>query len=1393
MSEKKFRIALEKQLELFRTANDWSDLVAYLTGLEGILRVNKYTHIPRPHLLYRRLNQCLNPALPAGVHMKALGVYKIVMPKLSQVSLLQEIDVLTLGLFGFYSHSNLTSIPSYLAVLKQIIEVLGDKTINICKKMILGMIMGLEEENSEQYGMTLQVLNILEEKVGAKTVLVNTWEAMGQCTELVPGCLMYILRVDKGLEVMRGRSDMLSKGFVSALKSKEIITLRKSFDLLLSYKTDGLDLHPYNEDVSLSVLKLLLLKEISLLKRVQMWITLLIKQPDGIDLIFASICMLFDESPSACFKILMAIRQNIEESPEIFKRLILWILSVIDVENEVYASAFFKILDKRIIWEIFLAAPLDMELIKTAIRYNLIDEHTQTTELPLLITRCIKSKIYPYEWLDIIQPVDSAYSLIWDEIKAHLEGREINRLQPILFFLSIPVTAKLLDTYTSAVKTIGKVFLEYWSCRENSKKVHAMITDSLTKIVVPCELSEEECTILYEAAVLDADTFWAYDEIFNGKLQSLLQKRIIYQGTRVRPSLDQSAELSQAFSLVDQCKTSKVSAHFLCFLISFCSSRSYAVRQKAINLCRKVNENAQIFTEIFESLNWPCERQIEETIFLVDCDYNRVLFGLQILDSMLEHSCSFRAFLRNHQEIPEMKVAEISDLSGYYASDAPVCPASVILHLLLMYATAEFTNSKIMDGLPYIEQAENNSCLALNIQEIKETSLRLLKELVCTDFSSVLFSLHTSPAAAILQSVTTRHSIPHALDIFFLLKSDQETSDLLEIFMQRENIRTEIIIYCVKQKKSSVLLDLLEFISGLIKDFDKEEAADNNRWNIHHIQYILQHCIYMGASGLKSTCSNDQSIPAWPEKGEYVCYCGMEFSDVFADGGMDRISHILLKTYAVIYSRLSALKLNAAESVAAEEYECENNLEILSRYVLVVHSKSPGILAEAILSEYLENRQIQFISIIEKTIEQQVFLHMLGSDLKGKYKLLREWAEYTKNESIFMSSQVHTHIATILAQVKMYPKTSDLLWFCSAYLKSTSSAAGTSLGNKVLESSVVSASKLGIKKTLPDKIDNTSDMLDLLNIIDTIIITAVKRVYSLDTSAIWSMLILPCYRLPVNNALYSKSLEITRSLVKLPESKTCRRDFYEQILSERFFKDTLPNIHIKVHIGAYLIDCDRVQDLINRANTTSFFIRESDIISRASLIKRVRYMILCAPKDEYTQNLPGIFSLISEIFAVSSGSKILLVETFHLCRVLCIKMPIDALINMWPISISEAMDTLSSELVTSANASVGYAALQFLDLVASLNYPELIEFRWLVEGLPHALGYTEEAAPDTNQSDATGRITHRRPCILAPAEETKESLISAIHQVANHHMQQRNCTQMDHAAIINSVVNGIPE
>ncbi|EHY64664.1 hypothetical protein NERG_02283 [Nematocida ausubeli] len=47
MSEKKFRIALEKQLELFRTANDWSDLVAYLTGLEGILRVNKYTHIPR--------------------------------------------------------------------------------------------------------------------------------------------------------------------------------------------------------------------------------------------------------------------------------------------------------------------------------------------------------------------------------------------------------------------------------------------------------------------------------------------------------------------------------------------------------------------------------------------------------------------------------------------------------------------------------------------------------------------------------------------------------------------------------------------------------------------------------------------------------------------------------------------------------------------------------------------------------------------------------------------------------------------------------------------------------------------------------------------------------------------------------------------------------------------------------------------------------------------------------------------------------------------------------------------------------------------------------------------------------------------------------------------------
>ena len=68
---------IENILGTFDTMNDWADLIEFLSRLLKILLLNMPSigNVPRKSLVAKRLMQCLNPALPSGVHQKTLEVY----------------------------------------------------------------------------------------------------------------------------------------------------------------------------------------------------------------------------------------------------------------------------------------------------------------------------------------------------------------------------------------------------------------------------------------------------------------------------------------------------------------------------------------------------------------------------------------------------------------------------------------------------------------------------------------------------------------------------------------------------------------------------------------------------------------------------------------------------------------------------------------------------------------------------------------------------------------------------------------------------------------------------------------------------------------------------------------------------------------------------------------------------------------------------------------------------------------------------------------------------------------------------------------------------------------------------------------------------------------------
>jgi hypothetical protein len=75
---RRYAVGIERALALWDTAQqEWADYISFLGRLLKALQAHpiEISVIPHNDTVALRLSQCLNPALPSGVHQKALEVY----------------------------------------------------------------------------------------------------------------------------------------------------------------------------------------------------------------------------------------------------------------------------------------------------------------------------------------------------------------------------------------------------------------------------------------------------------------------------------------------------------------------------------------------------------------------------------------------------------------------------------------------------------------------------------------------------------------------------------------------------------------------------------------------------------------------------------------------------------------------------------------------------------------------------------------------------------------------------------------------------------------------------------------------------------------------------------------------------------------------------------------------------------------------------------------------------------------------------------------------------------------------------------------------------------------------------------------------------------------------
>ncbi|XP_051867917.1 protein dopey-1 isoform X1 [Pristis pectinata] len=155
--------AVDKALKSFEYSSEWADLISALGKLNKVLQNNaKYQVVPKKLTIGKRLAQCLHPALPSGVHRKALETYEIIFKIIGSKRLAKDLFLYSSGLFPLLGNAAMSVKPVLLTLYEVYFLPLGKTLKPGLQGLLTGTLPGLEE-GSEYYDRA----NTLLEKVAA--------------------------------------------------------------------------------------------------------------------------------------------------------------------------------------------------------------------------------------------------------------------------------------------------------------------------------------------------------------------------------------------------------------------------------------------------------------------------------------------------------------------------------------------------------------------------------------------------------------------------------------------------------------------------------------------------------------------------------------------------------------------------------------------------------------------------------------------------------------------------------------------------------------------------------------------------------------------------------------------------------------------------------------------------------------------------------------------------------------------------------------------------------------------------------------------------------------------------------------------------------------------------
>ncbi|KAF8845997.1 hypothetical protein BDN67DRAFT_891629, partial [Paxillus ammoniavirescens] len=282
---KKYTQQVEKCLNAFDNVHEWADCIAFLKQLlKAFQSYLQFKEIPHKLIVAKRLAQCLNPALPTGVHQRALDVYNHILSVLGTEGLKRDLPLWSSGLFPFFEYASTSVKPTLLNIYDTNYLPLQGALRPVMKSFILALLPGLEEETGEFFDKVLGLLDRLSETVSPVFFMQNIWLVMITTPSARGTALNFLSRrlpqlsADEDITPVIGRDiGLMIRAFAAALEDDNLLVRRSVLDMLLqSMRVDSAAMkraHPADAAILMNAaISVVLRRDLSLNRRLYTWL-----------------------------------------------------------------------------------------------------------------------------------------------------------------------------------------------------------------------------------------------------------------------------------------------------------------------------------------------------------------------------------------------------------------------------------------------------------------------------------------------------------------------------------------------------------------------------------------------------------------------------------------------------------------------------------------------------------------------------------------------------------------------------------------------------------------------------------------------------------------------------------------------------------------------------------------------------------------------------------------------------------------------------------------------------------------------------------------------------------------------------------------------------------------